>query len=379
MSKHNHAALAGHPTQEDWQTALNLRTCPPDKILFEENSQQLKRHLRTCYMCQINLDIQAEVSWTWPEVYQEIKPDPGPNPGQIRKIKPDLAGWGPGSRYYNPPLVLVLKQTDDQAVQVAQIFPGDEFMSEGDVYIQGFGFAQAWNIYTMGLKDLGGVLGKADADILETIFSKAGEYHETDEDSLLYLFQCMEIELGSFFSQQSIARILDKKPAPAEIVRSIARSINASEIAQAEDPVLELARMDFENLKQATAMYGHRPEQDNKVCVRITPGKMAAADADHVNARMISAHETGYEIQSGLVKIVSKSRTNHTLTIHGRTDPDFPFASEFQAWWETPEKTWTASELALSPDRQLFTAQFTGIDRKAVLEGRLVLIFFWIY
>ncbi|MFW5731126.1 MAG: hypothetical protein ACOCV7_05705, partial [Desulfonatronovibrionaceae bacterium] len=102
-------------------------------------------------------------------------------------------------------------------------------------------------------------------------------------------------------------------------------------------------------------------------------------DADHVNARMISAHETGYEIQSGLVKIVSKSRTNHTLTIHGRTDPDFPFASEFQAWWETPEKTWTASELALSPDRQLFTAQFTGIDRKAVLEGRLVLIFFWIY
>ncbi len=384
MSTYSDPAPDREITQEDWQIALNIRTCPPDVILLKEKSENLTRHIHSCYMCRMNLDIQVDETWTWPEVYQELGNTSGPDPGQIRKISNELAGWGPKDRYYNPPLVLILDVIDEHAVHVAQIYPGQEFKSEDDVYLDGFGYVQPWNTYTMGIQDLEGVLGTTYLHIPRMILGKSEEYFHADEDSMLYLFRCMEIEVGSFFSQQSVARLVqnleheETESVRGLVVKAIHHSIEITSLKNSDDPLFELARMDMSELKQAVLVKAGKPEPVPGFFEDKQSFKMAASDEDNIQAKMIVLDDTGLEIkgfQSGLVTIMSTDRSDNQLKIFGKVDPDFVQASEIFAWWDTPERPIPSDPVEFSDDHSLFTAFFPEMTRQDYLKGRLMVIF----
>lgn len=382
MSTYAEPALNREITQEDWQIALNIRTCPPDTILFKETSKNLTRHIRSCYMCQMNLEIQVDETWSWPEVYQKLECDSGPEPGQITKVSSELAGWGPKDRYYNPPLVLILEVIDEQAVRVVQIYPGEEFKSEDDIYLDGIGYAQPWNIYTMGIKDLEGQVGAVDFDILQKIIDISEKYFHAEEDSMIYLFRCMEIEVGSFFSQQSISRlVLEHEEAESVrnlVIKAIHNNAKMPGLEKSHDPLLEIARMEMSELKQALPVKFGMPESVSDDFKKTQTLAMAASDKDSIQAKMIVLDDTGMEFksfQSGLVTIMSTDRGDDHLKIFGKIDPDFVQASEMFAWWDTPDGSFPADPVDLSEDHSLFTAFFPEMSRQDYLKGRLMVIF----
>ncbi|WP_045214245.1 hypothetical protein [Desulfonatronovibrio magnus] len=387
MSTYAEPALDRELTQEDWQIALNIRTCPPDTILFKETSENLTRHIRSCYMCQMNLEIQVDKTWSWPEVYQKLECDSGPEPGQVRKIRPELAGWGPKDRYYNPPLVLILEVVDEQAVRVAQIYPGEEFKTEDDTYLDGFGYAQSWNIYTLAVHDLEGLLGTIDSQTVQRIIHNSEKYFHAEENSMIYLFRCMETEVGSFFSQQSISHLIqsleheeteESKSLRNLVLKAIQKNVKVPGIEKSHDPLLEIARMEMSELKQAMPVKFGMPESVSEGFRNTQTLAMAASDKDSIQAKMIVLDETGTEFkdfQSGLVTIMSTDRGDDQLKIFGKVDPDFVQASEMFAWWDTLDGSFPADTVDLSEDHSLFTAFFPEMSRKDYLKGRLMVIF----
>ncbi len=147
------------------------------------------------------------------------------------------------------------------------------------------------------------------------------------------------------------------------------------ELETSDDPMLALARMDFSSLKEATPIYAGRPEAFSSVTFKPYVLKMAAADSDNLQTRMIVLDEAGIEIQPGLMSILTSDRTDDQLFIHGKIDPDFSPPSEIFAWWETPENTYPAAIVELTEDKHLFTVTFSEISRKMHLRGKMVIIF----
>lgn len=367
--------------QADWQIALSLRVCPPDAVLLWEQSPELTRHIRSCPMCQHNKDVDIQHPWSWQDYVLKDQHDPRPAPGQVRQIRSELAGWGPKDRYYNPPDVIILEVIDDQAVMVAQIYPGDEFMTDGDVFLPEVGFAQPWNTYTVGIKDLERCQQTMSQDITQQILQQADVPFAADEDSFLFLFRCLETEVGSFFSQQSLAALLwamETQPEQVDaegVVNMLHQAGLEVGSSQSQDPWLELAKLDVTGLEQARVLYPQIPEQEVEIRIHSSTQKMAAAEQNLVPANMITADAGGISIQPGMVSILAQDRHYGTLYISGRVDPDFGFPSELCAWWESGPEVKSASSISLSADKQLFDLEFADLGRDEYLQGCLILLF----
>ena len=96
--------------------------------------------------------------------------------GQLRFLKPEMAGWH--NRYfYNPPCVLVLETNNKIAdeILVAQIYhditmaaPGDLILDEARSGAGGI-FVECWNTYTLKSSYLGPIVGTVTPEIIEAV------------------------------------------------------------------------------------------------------------------------------------------------------------------------------------------------------------------
>ncbi len=219
--------------------AKQYRSCPPHRIREDPGQEaSLKRHRAVCPYCA-GSDFQDQEAWHL--LGKELKrkrfstqnPDAasGLRPGQLCFVKSDLSMWR-GHYFYNPPLVLITKESasmlDD--VLVAQTYhdvylagPEDLIVPADDSPLDSC-FVECWNIYTMKAAHLGPPLGRLSERILKGVLTAveqpdfhpewAGLPRPFSENDPRRFFRELELEVAYTFSSQSVSELLEDIEAP---------------------------------------------------------------------------------------------------------------------------------------------------------------------
>lgn len=201
-----------YTSNDAWERAWRLRCCPPDnRLRTEAETENVSRHLAVCPWCRQTLQMDREdVSL---ESFKRLgqAPDDEPRPGELWAVKADLGGWGDKSRYYAPPVVLILSISDDFLVQALQVYDDPVLAGLGDVLLGDAvdGFAETWNQYSLHVNDLSFRLGAVLPRILAICRDTSDKEQEPIEPgSLLWFFRNMEVETGFFFARKTVLRVL---------------------------------------------------------------------------------------------------------------------------------------------------------------------------
>lgn len=344
-----------------WKKALMLRGCPPADVLFGAQQKHLRAHLDLCPMCQVHLAMDANEREGWNTLSRSFSPmklpEPPIKPGQIWRIRRELAGWGPKNRYCNPPLVLLLKLLDKNLALVAQVFPGDAFLSDEDVTLPGLGFAQPWNTYALRLDDLEYFRGET-TEVASVVLKRSQKsFADVAETSHLFLFRTLELEIGAFFARQSLARVLDLTP------RQLLGSMTSGDIRRAlmsKNQAISLNE-DVPALLQL-AFYARED----------TAYGMAASSQRTRAVNYAVLDPLGMEIRQATITFSSVRYVDGVLILGGRINADFARALEMFAWWDTQERVIDAATADISDDGLYFNLRFVGLNEREFHFGRLM-------
>ncbi|MDX9833865.1 MAG: hypothetical protein RBT36_01460 [Desulfobulbus sp.] len=204
-----------------WQQAWRLRCCPPDHLLVVPPVPQLNEHLTICPWCRTSLDAPA---CPFPGPVPALASAAAPlQPGQVRAVRATLGDWGPKSRYYNPPAVLVLDLSDSHSVFVCQVYGDNTLAGPEDIPLGNdlVGFAEPWNTFTLMQDDLDTLLGEADLGVAAAVLEQRSQPEPAlQPGSLLWFFRQMEVETGYFFARLAVSRLVaahDREAAPAAV------------------------------------------------------------------------------------------------------------------------------------------------------------------
>lgn len=214
-----------------WQTALQARGCPPDRVLSgEDRDSSLSHHLSTCPFC-------SEAAAMGREEFEETalarelrrfsmpRPEAEPAPGQVCRVSERCVGWGPKGRYYNPPWVLVLDLPGDLpgAARVAQIYDDPVLAGPGDIPLGDDVFAESWNTYTLREEDLECCGGCVDEETLRQVKEGAAlDWPAPPAGTHLEAFRRLEVEVAAFFALQALEEIMKRRErSPLEGLRAL--------------------------------------------------------------------------------------------------------------------------------------------------------------
>lgn len=214
-----------------WQTALQTRGCPPDRLLYaEEPDELLSFHLSVCPFCSES----AAMSREEPEEnalaaeMERLAVPPArrkPAPGQICRVAKRLGGWGPRGRYFNPPLVLVLDLPRETpgAARVAQVYDDPILAGPGDIPLGNDSFAESWNTYTLREEDLDCCSGCLDEETLRGVLDGTMvDWPAPPPGTHLEAFRRLEVEVAAFFALQAMEGLMERRDTgPLEQVRTL--------------------------------------------------------------------------------------------------------------------------------------------------------------
>lgn len=345
-----------------WKKALILRGCPPADILFGPEDEFLLAHLDVCPMCRDNLAMEADERAAWAAMARALLPEQLPppaqkTPGQVWRIRRGLAGWGQKYRYCNPPLVLLLDVLEDIA-RVAQIYPGDDFLTDDDVALPGLGFAQPWNTFCLALADLEDYRGQA-SEAAGAVLER-GSFADVDENAPLFLFRSMELELGAFFAGQSLSRVLEcaeqgisSLPLGAMPVDALCQALQRKGQnipLENDNPLLQLARYNREDSIWGLAASAERTQT--------------------VNYALLDP--VGLEIRQASITFSAIHYADGVLVLGGRIRVDFARTVEIFAWWDARERLIHAESADISVDGLHFNLRFAGVSEREYHVGSLV-------
>ena len=202
-----------------WQEAYRLRSCPSDALLFaDQPTAEVTRHVQFCPACQDIRNTAPSTRSAWQELSSRLcagvtphrATEVTPSEGQVWALREDLAHWGSDGNYYRPPRVLLLG-SDGNALTVAQTYYDTTLAADGDVVLaeSSFGFAQAWNIYTIHRDMLCHCLGGVKREEVQEVLKEAGKSRaEIDENSILYWFRTTEVMVGAEIAMSAVAQLL---------------------------------------------------------------------------------------------------------------------------------------------------------------------------
>ncbi|TVR01588.1 MAG: hypothetical protein EA399_02005 [Desulfovibrionales bacterium] len=359
-----------------WKKALILRGCPPADILFGPGDEQLRAHLDVCPACRDSLAMTSGERAEWAGLGRALAPEPPPAPsgkapGQVWRIRPDLAGWGPKYRYCNPPLVLLLDFPENNLTQVAQIYPGDDFLTEEDVPLPGLGFAQPWNTYSLALNDLEAFQGEASgggANVASEVLARSRDsFADLDEASPLFWFRTMELDLGAHFAGQSLTGVLEGADHDALLDAPLVPlgEMSVDALCQAlerkgqtvplhgGDPLLELARYNQEDTTWGLAASGERTQT--------------------VNYALLD--DVGLEIRQTTVVFSAVVYQDGMLTLAGEVRAESARTEAIFAWWDAQGRMIWPIASDISDDGRYFNLRFTEVAEREFRIGRLVVLF----
>ncbi len=209
-----------------WHQAWRSRCCPPDHLLTGPATPELDNHLDICPLCR------RDRADNLPSISLDIAgvglPAASLQPGELCSFVPGLAGWGPKSRYFTPPVVLILARVDEHAVQVAQTCGYPALAANDDILLDNdlIGFVEPWNRYTMNVHHLGPCLGRVTDALLDTVDALTLPITDSNfspvPGSLLWFFRNMEVETGYFFAAQSVSTLPGIQDEPLQLVDPVA-------------------------------------------------------------------------------------------------------------------------------------------------------------
>lgn len=359
-----------------WKKALILRGCPPADILFGPEGELLGAHLDICPTCRDSLAMEPDERAQWAALAEVLLPGQLPppvrkTPGQIWRIRRDLAGWGPKYRYCNPPLILVLEIQDDELARVAQIYPADDFLTEEDVSLPGLGFAQPWNTYSLAVNDLESFRGEVPNALTETVpkvmMRSQGGVAELDEASPLFWFRTLELDLGAHYAGQSLAAVLPDAdhdaPLDATLVplgemsvdalcRALERKGQAIPL-RGDNPLLELARYNQDDTAWGLAASGERTQA--------------------VNYALLD--DVGLEIRQASVVFSKVAHHDGMLILAGEIQAEGARTQAIFAWWDAQGRMVWPMASDISDDGRYFNLRFTEVTDREFRVGRLVVLF----
>ncbi|MEJ5347604.1 MAG: hypothetical protein WHS46_02800 [Desulfosoma sp.] len=252
-----------------WEEALRARGCPPEAVLLADPiPEALQRHLSACPWCdqerdallrnrahksegkalcgtpshRIAQDAGEAPAFSGkdprcdgvsgiclnifdPDRTKDFKPaavnaSKSPGPGDVVRLQPDLAGWGPRSRFYNAPLVLVLESVEEtaSAFRVALVHDFPDLAGPGDVEVLPGIFVEPWNTFACLKEHVSDPIFTVSNALLNVIHQKAQNLSQAvlcDEistqspfASFLSAFQRLEVEVASFFAQRTLETLM---------------------------------------------------------------------------------------------------------------------------------------------------------------------------
>lgn len=225
-----------------WQSAFELRGCPPESLLFgNQQSPELAAHINLCRFCKDKLASASDEIIHWSKLADNLLKTPiyhasitVPAPGQIWSLPRSLSGWGSANLHYNPPRVLLLEpaRENDCLLRVAQTYTAAELMGSDDIWLsEQYGFAEIWNAYAIHKKDLDSCWGTLDDNTLKKVLSvwriignNSARHHDQPvkigQASILGQFRKLEAEVGAYCAAKStasegiISNVLSLTPAP---------------------------------------------------------------------------------------------------------------------------------------------------------------------
>lgn len=204
-----------------WQTAYELRTCPDGETLHAAlPDEKLKKHLEICHVCRGKREMQENEREAWKSLREKfaalvMKPGSGTEKqaGQVWTIKREFGGWRDDGRFIRPPCVLLLEKIEGTSGwRVAQLYNDKRLMGNGDVALDDcYGFAEAWNCYSMKDDRLDVCLGVVKPEELTQVIAASVRVHDpAPEGSILSFFRRMEIEVGSFVAVPAVVELVEE-------------------------------------------------------------------------------------------------------------------------------------------------------------------------
>ncbi|PIP45246.1 MAG: hypothetical protein COZ70_04925 [Deltaproteobacteria bacterium CG_4_8_14_3_um_filter_51_11] len=369
-----------------FQSAICLRTCPPDSMIFDSDPEpKVKRHINTCPLCLERLESAGEAA-AWKIIGSALKA-PAPVsvekvlPGEIRRVAGRMAGWGrlpagPGRaaqagelKYFNPPAVLVLYELDKNYFRVMQTHDDPILMGPDDVFLgDGLGFAEPWNTYPLRSDEFGDLYGTLGADLLnEAIKAEKSKFKEIDPHSVLFAFRTLELETGSFMAARSVSRLINHLETenkgvvlpfstPKELGSFMARTRPEVVLSQQGKNVYEIiARTDFPELHMALAAESE-------------PGWRVAI--------FIVSRDIGLDVIAAFYKITLMQPAPDGLLVTGRMRKADYSPNEVWGWWASKEGIYSqASQCAIDPESGIFRVVFPGIGEDIISKGKATLLF----
>ncbi|WP_318557249.1 hypothetical protein [Geobacter anodireducens] len=241
------------------------RACPPDDVLFAvERSEELMAHLGYCRYCNERLEMTAADQGAWEELSRQLKqqlsekrPEFAPAPGQVWSLdRKRLGGWGPYDRYYNTPLVLVLKLQDDgQTLRVAQVCAEEGLKGDdgADVWLDdSIGFAESWNVFSVHRDDLMTCLAEVGQSVARDVLMQARNLPHESESApapVIREFREFEIQVGAFMAMQAMPQVM----AEVELVEELEKVEEAAcelQLRKIFGTVDQLKKRAFEKAKE---------------------------------------------------------------------------------------------------------------------------------
>lgn len=366
-----------------WQRMFVLRSCPPDPFLQEQKwEEEVLSHVQRCPWCLEKVESISDMN----QVKQSESvlrrmlaksSDKAPEPGQIWSINQDLAGWGLKGNYINPPMVLILWNFDDPApgCRVAQICPEKELAFANDILLpDDQGFAQAWNTYALAVKDLGYFIHAVPQEIVEDVLEEEKKDMESlQQDSTLFFFRSLEMEVSSFFTLKSLDKLL---PEESEMEQGLAllypfQFSSRQEVRESlkrSDPSLEIPA-DVQNPLLMVALTG-MPAEDLALAAETYELPF------EVSTRVLSIATDKLILEAGRVRLQTPVKTEQGVVFKGEIKGSFEKPPKMiRAWWVSQaEEILQAEECDLMEDGSLFRILFSEDLDLHKEKGRLVIL-----
>lgn len=368
--------------KEAWRDMVVLRTCPPAYLLNSQESEHyFREHMKRCPFCQTaaleqeqDLDAWREIG----EVMEETLLEPivkTPATGQVWSIRQELSGWDRDYRYINAPLILIIEENSDlNAVKVAQVCSKFQLKGPDDIFLrEELGFAEPWNVYTISTEDLEYCWNVVEPGLAGEIKETAEqELQEVDESSALFFFRQLELEVGAYFSLQSVEKIMHRLEE-----QNFEQTEN--ELPQGSPQWLydneQLAQIMARDLPGATL-----PKQSKNVLSNLAlmelpyqDTAMAASGSEGIiNFNLAQVSDSGMNVKSLLAEILSFEVIDREGWIKGH----FLSSEKFEylyAWWKRDAENFVTPD-SKNFDDKYFNLIFKNVEKDFFESGNLILL-----
>lgn len=359
-----------------------LRTCPPKKIFHcKDHEDYIDGHIKRCPFCTETSD-EPDDSEGWQELGEALmtmieKPQvKNPEPGQIWSISEDLEGWDDEYRYFNSTQVLIIEVNQNlQAVKASQLYSDTILMGPDDVYLgKETGFAQPWNIYSLAFEDLGFCWQTIDLALVEKVKKiSRKEFQEIETNSPLYFFRQLELEVGAFFSLQSIEKLMSlidenktiqdiRESYPSELYPWLKDPGTLRQVLLREIPGLDFDTTSDDPLEILALM--RLPDEEVSLA--------AASDPELISFNYVFIVKGRINVQSRWAKITHTSVVDGQGWIAGH----FVEKKELQqlvVWWKKDDQVMIKAD-DIKFDHKYFRALFSKAETDFFDSGTIILL-----